>query len=514
MPAQDSTSSRRSFLASTVALASVSVGSGALARPASAAIVSAASASIVAEQHDLMRVRIEIDVKGNVKVPDVALSSMKTRQTFPVKSQATLDYEERVLRPINADLKSEIVASERYYHTATSENVVNKTATTQELRPSMRQALVRRESFPETIYSADSFFTHGELSLLKSPVSSVSVNRFLPGASVIEGDRYEIQSDALCSVLNLTSVENGTIQSNVVEVSKDAVRFKLEGELEATVNGVSTRLRLVGKMTFDRKTNTCTWLALAIHETRDISRAEPGFDISATIRMIRRPMSAPVALLGEPAKIDFDSPVPTERMYVELQSRQIHVGAMMDRRWRMIKDAPGSAVMRMIDNDSSIAQCNLRSLVKLPEGKQWTLEAFESDVRTTLGDQLGQLIEGDQRVSAQGLRVLRIVADGETQGVPIRWIMMHLSDDQGRRVQATFTMSGDKVELFAANDAQFADSLRFLDPADLHDGSPSEPEPDSVVGQPKSHLEIASRNSEREGIQSNESQSTSSSDLR
>ncbi|MCO8120505.1 hypothetical protein NHH03_02055 [Stieleria sp. TO1_6] len=484
MPAQKFCTDRRSFLAAAVAAASA----GMVSAP------SLSAADVVPVADGLMRVRIEIDVKGNVKVSDNALASRKAQQTFPVTSKAVLDYEERSLRPGNADIKSETVAAERYYHTASSTGVLNKSEIAQSLRPDMRHALVRRESLPETIYSPDNFFTHSELSLLRSPVSSVSVNRLLPGAPVTAGDRYEIASDVLCSVLNLSSVDSGKVDSHVVEVTDDAVRFKLEGDLEGSVDGVGTRLRLIGKMTFDRRINTCTWLALGVHETREIGKAEPGFDVSATIRMVRQPLASPVAMPAKPHAVAFGNPIPPEHLYVELQSRQHRVGTMMDRRWRMIQETPAAAVMRMIENDQSIAQCNLRPLVTLPEGKQWTLEAFEADVRQTLGDQLGQLIEGDQGVSAQGLRVLRIVADGETQGIPIRWIMMHFSDDAGRRVQATFTMSGDKVETFAGNDAQFGDSLRFLEREDL----PAEPSPQSepLAGQVESSLQIANRPSD------------------
>ena len=39
---------------------------------------------------------------------------------------------------------------------------------------------------------------------------------------------------------------------------------------------------------------------------------------------------------------------------------------------------------------------------------------------------------------------------------------MHFSNEEGRRVQATFTMSADRAEQFGADDLQLADSLRFL----------------------------------------------------
>lgn len=513
MPANQPHPDRRAFLTGSLAAATFTALNPLGDATLRAAVVSGKAAKIEPVSQDLTRVRIEIDVKGNVKVPDDALTSREARKTFPVTSKAVLDYEERALRPEGADPASEVVVAERYYHDASSKSVLNKTASEQTLRPELRHTIVRRELLPETIYSQENFFTHGELSLLKSPVSSVTANLFLPGESVIEGDRYEIDRDALCSVLNLTSVDSGKVESTVIEVSEQAVRFKIEGDIEASVDGVSTRQRMIGKMTYDRKFKTCTWLAMAIHETRDISRSEPGFDLTATIRMVLRPMNGPVALPPEPARVDFEDRIPRDRMYVELQSRQLGVGTMMDRRWRMINDAPGSAVMRLIDSDVSIAQCNLRPLVALPEGKTWTLERFEADVRQTLGEKLTRLVQRDQRVSAQGLQVLRVVADGETQGVPIRWIMMHVSDEAGRRVQATFTMSGDQVEAFAGNDAQFADSLRFLDDADVHDGksdeenSLAELKTESAAGSATPSLEVAGRpDGEEEAISSSDLQ--------
>lgn len=427
------------------------------------AAIGRSAITLQAKQQPLVRVRMEMDVKGNVKVSKNPLASRQVSQTFPIESNAVLDYEERPLMPPGADRASEIVAAERYYHQASSSSVLNKSDSRRELRPEMRQVVVRRERLPESIYSLDNYFTHDELSLLKCPVSSLSVDRLLPAKAVLQGDRYEIPSDTLCSVLNLSSVDRGQVECRVTEVGDDAVRFQLEGDVEASVDGVDTRLRLLGKMTFDRDEGICTWLALAVHETRAISRAEPGFDISATIKMVRRPMRTPVALPPQPAPVDLMAEIPRDRMYVELQSRNVKIGSMMDRRWRMIEDRPGAAVMRMIEHDLSIAQCNVRPLVRLPEEKTLTLAAFESDVRATLGEKLRQLIEGDERTSAQGLSVLRVVADGETQGVPIRWIMMHFSDADGRRIQATFTMSVDQIESFAGSDAQFADSLRFLE---------------------------------------------------
>ena len=148
-------------------------------------------------------------------------------------------------------------------------------------------------------------------------------------------------------------------------------------------------------------------------------------------------------------------------MYVDVQSKELGVGALMGRNWRMMNDVPGAAMMRMIQNDRSIAQCDFRPLVALESGKEWTLEALQADVHQTLGEQLSDIIEADQSVSETGLKVLRVTAVGSVQGVPIRWVVLHFSDDTGRRILGTFTMEGANFTSFAGSDVQLASSLRF-----------------------------------------------------
>ncbi|MEM0926345.1 MAG: hypothetical protein AAGJ83_09945, partial [Planctomycetota bacterium] len=309
-----------------------------------------------------------------------------------------------------------------------------------------------------------------ELGLLRTPVSSIAIDQWLPSGTVMVGDEFELDSAAVCSVLNLTTVDGGIVNGEVVSISGDEVRFQIKGDVEASIDGVSTRLRLIGKLTYDRNVRGCSWLALGLHETRESSLGEPGFDVAATIRMLRRPLESPIRLPAEAPAVEWDDAVSPDLLFVEMRSRARGVGTMVDRRWKMIQDGPGTTILRIIDHGMSVAQCNLRSLPAFPGGKQLTLEGFEADVRQTLGKGLTQLISGDQAVSAQGLRVLRIVADGKSQGVPLRWIIMHFSDDEGKRLQATFTMSADQIESFAGSDLQFADSLRFLKSMDRPNG--------------------------------------------
>ncbi len=449
---------RRSFLALAAATMTSSVCAG------DGVAASGESINIVADPgHDLMRVRIEMDVQGNVNVPSDPLVSRKSKVTLPIKSQAVLDYEERYHRSPSSVSDHLITGVERYYHEAHTTNQLNRTKSKIELRDSVRQTQVRRDTLPEVVYCVEDYFTNDELRLLRVPVASSAIDQWLPTASIHKGYKYQPGSEAIRSVLNLTSVQSSDVIVEVADIDSTHVKFHLRGKVEGSAEGVPTTLKTIGKLTFDREQGVCSWLAIAVHETRDVGKAEPGFDVAATIKMVRQPLPRVVGLPAKKADMALQDDIPRDRMYVDLQSKYVGVSAVMDRRWRMMADMNGHAMMRMIDNDRSIAQCNLRPLAKLKAGEQWTLEAFQKDVERTLGNDLSELIEADQRVSSAGLRVLRITAHGQVQGVPIQWIILHFSDDTGRRVLATFTMSGSSIEAFAGNDIQLADSLSFLD---------------------------------------------------
>lgn len=446
----ESIASRRQFLCQSAGLV-VAASGASIARAEDEQTV-----VVAAGDNRLFRVRMEMEVEGNVNVPRNPLVSRKRAVQLPVKSDALFDYEERLG-------KASVETIERFYHTAESTSRVNRNDSTLSLRPSVQNTLVSRETLPEVVYSQEDYFHRDELDLLRVPASSAAVDQLLPTEPVKVGSTYQPNREALAAVLNLSSVDASDIEVSVVSIDQDEVRFQFKGKADGSVEGVPTLVRVVGKLTFNRMSNSCTWLAMSLHETREISLAEPGFDVAAKIRMIRQPMEKPVAL-GQKRRSVSQSPSP-ERLYIDLQSEQLGIGMLMDRKWRMMRDVPGTAMMRMIDRDRSVAQCDFRPLVALESGKQWTMESFQRDVRQTLGEQLTELVEAEEQSDGNGMNVLRLTANGAVQGVPIHWIILHFTDAAGRRMLATFTMESSRRAAFGGADAQLASSLRFTEPA-------------------------------------------------
>lgn len=164
---------RRAFLWSAALLTAIGPSA---AEPPCAVATDASTAAAPVElrpnpQRNLMRVRMEMDVKGNVNVPENPLVSRKSELTLPLKSTAVFDYEERYLRPADANERSEVPVVERFYHEASNASELNRQEATFQLRDSVRHVHVRRSRLPETIYAIDDYFTGDELSLLRVPVS-------------------------------------------------------------------------------------------------------------------------------------------------------------------------------------------------------------------------------------------------------------------------------------------------------------------------------------------------------
>src|SRR5690606_7252180 len=157
----------------------------------------------------------------------------------------------------------------------------------------------------------------------------------------------------LAKLLSLAAVQSSTVHGEVVEINDKTARIHFNGKVEGSVAGVPTTIDLVAKLVFDRELACCTWLALAIREAREIGKSEPGFDIAGTIRMIRKPMDAPVRLPVMPAS-DMDT-IPADRLYSELASAAVGYAVLMDRRWKIMTDVPGASMMRMIQDDTGIA---------------------------------------------------------------------------------------------------------------------------------------------------------------
>lgn len=405
--------------------------------------------------HDLFRVRIEMDLQGNVNLARNELVSKKQARQLPLDFSSVTDYEERLYR----DNAQTATRSRRYYYEALSEGETAGTPQRIDLRDSARHVAAHLGQGACVRYATSAYLTHEELNLLHLPMNSMAVSRWLPADAIAQGESYALDRDALADVLDLDAVQDSDVQGTLVGLDADAAKLQLKGKVQGSVAGVPTEIDLAGKITFDLHSRTCTWVALALREQREIGKAEPGFEIAATIKMVRKPLDKATHVSDRPLPAE----PPVEKLLVNLYSTPGRYGVLMDRHWQMIRQSKSLSRMRMVRDDRDIAQCDVRHLPSLEPGVQITLEGLQADIRQSLGKQFSEFLRADEEVNSSGLRIVRLHALGAVQGVPVQWVFAHCSDDTGRRILATFTLAADKIEAFGGADEQFVQSLRFID---------------------------------------------------
>ena len=406
------------------------------------------------------RSRIVLQLSGSLKVADPNPSSKKPPREAEVKAESIVDFDERVV----FDRESAPLAAARQYHEASVKTWVAGNASSHLLRPECRDGRVVRNDGVWQQYCPSRTLQPREVDLLRLPINTVVIDQLLPEAPVKSDNSWSPSERTVAELFHLEAVHSSTLSAHVSKVENGVATIECQGDVEGTVNNVPTKLNITGNLhaALGSQCALITWVGMSINETRDISQAEPGFTLTARVKLIRK--EEPEACLdvedGELRALAGDDD--EGRWLLEVASVAGRYKFLADRRWKTIVDTGEEAILRLVENNNVVAQCNITRLPKLAAGQQLTLSGMQDDIKRSLEKNLESILEASERKNSAQLRVLRIVAVGRSSDVPVRWVYSHVSDDSGRRVSLVFTMSGEAAETFALADEQMTGSFELL----------------------------------------------------
>lgn len=470
--------SRREVLGIGIALA------GCLGTPWSASNALAQSGPAVASKRKGLLVRpsdvvaldtrskIVLELEGELQLKEPDPSKPEQVRRAEVRGKSTLDYFEKI-----AFEDSKLSAAARNYVEAKAENWISGSASTQELRSECRETRMLQHDGTWQQYCVSEPLDLRETELLHSPVNSAALELLLPIDPAKPSSTWDIEADAAKELFNLDAVHESTVTAKIEKVESGVATIQIEGKLRATAGSVSTTLEIKGSYNAKIASQCAmvTWLGLVIKETRDISQAEPGFQITARIRMIRAETGNEFAISADELR-QLAAQADEGQWLVRMQSMVGRYTMLGDRRWRTYLDTGEEAILRLIENNDVIAQCNITRLPKLDAGSQLTLEGMQQDIKTSLGEGFQEFLESKESVTSNKLRLLRSVVSGMAEDVPVQWVYTHLSDDDGRRYAMIFTMGGNVTDKFAAADEQMTSSFQLLAVAKDSDAPTPAPE--------------------------------------
>ncbi len=399
-----------------------------------------------------LRVKTAVEVAGSLKAKSQADD---TATGIPVKVDAEMIYDE--LGVANAGL-----VSLRHYWKAEAALDVNKSEQQRALRTDRNLILLSAGSASsDRITSPRGALLRSELELLDVPATVFPPERLLPTKPVSKDETWSHNDEVLAELLRLQSVTSNEVTSAVTEVTDAVAKIKLSGKLQGKVDGVSTKIQLVGNYHFDRRNKIVSWIAIAIKEDREVGFAAPGFQVTTRVRSVRQALAQSKALPKSILTGITISPSDGDRL-LDFVSDDNVFRMMLDRRWHALSGLDTSTRFRMVEGGDLLATCKIDQLTRSVPGKQITLDGFSRDVQQALGKNCQQVVSAGQTVNPNGIRVMRVEAAGSVGATPIRWIYYHLSDDTGQRLSYIFTLEASQLDRFAGMDEVMTASVEFL----------------------------------------------------
>jgi hypothetical protein len=410
--------------------------------------------SAVNKPGDLQRVTIRLEAKGELKLNSDGKKVTRT----PLEVDGKLAYDERLL---SSDPVARNWRSVRHYDVAEAAIHIGNGALNPRLNEDRRIVVAQMSGAKSVLYSPLGAITREELELIDVQGNSAVLSSLLPSKRTNIGESWTHTENTVGLLLGLEAVSQADLKSTLRSVDGTIALIEMSGSVSGAIGGVATDIEVQAKYNFDLTNKRITWLAMAIKENRSIGHAEPGLEITARLRIAIEPL-ANSARLDEVAAASIPPASSGGATLLTFDSTAGGFQLLHDRRWHIMIDRRDVTVLRFVDQGDLVAQCNISRLPDLPAGKQLQLEELQADVKQTLGQNFGHLIEASQANTDDGLRVLRVVAAGVVADLPIQWVYYHISNDRGQRAACVFTLEAKLVERFAAADQTLASGFQFL----------------------------------------------------
>jgi hypothetical protein len=407
---------------------------------------------------DLFRTDLIVELKGD-------LSSKPTPDADPVSKPFKVSikqrYDERVLETTP---DGRILRSMRYYSSAEGDYRYGDL----EAEPTLAKfgpdwLLFDREGAQPLVCPRRLVFRQ-EMEMLDVPGNPGFVADLLPKEPVAKDATWPAENAALTKILVIDAVSESDVATRIDSVDGDNVSLVTEGQVAGAASGVATDVNLRARTVYSLNERRPMTFAMTWREVRSIAHAEPGFDVTATIRLATSRVDSSEALSDDriaalPKKYRL------EMGLLKYESPSKDFRFVQDRRWFVTAPDETGAVLKLIDRGELVAQCSLVRLPRLQEKEEYTLDEYKAEVQEKLGKSFGRFVDTREFETKKGVRVMKLHVDGLAEELEMRWIYYHLSDPTGRQVAMIFVYEPQFETTFGDADRWVVENFEFLNVA-------------------------------------------------
>lgn len=390
---------------------------------------------------------------------------------------ASVAADEQIRTPIGLDARFDFVqapadaagVTRRIYAKAAVTFDVDGAAATTTLAPDARDVAFSLRGQTPVPFLTGAFLSREETDLLETPFDPLLHDRLLPDGPVAAGSGWKVPADAVAGLLAIDTVETGGLEATLVGTADGVATVSLSGIVEGAVDGVPTHVVVEGSFRTrvaaddqgpSRPVGPLDELTVTIQERRQASHVAPGFEVEVRIAASRRE-----AIVPSPTEPAYAAP---RRLgagrpgLVWHRDRDGVYDLVHDGDWRPVEEGAEGLVMRLVDRGALVCQCSITALPRIDVREPPTAEELAADVRRNLGGQAERIEAATEAERSDGVRIVRVVAEGAAEGLPFCWIHYVVTDASGHRVAATFMLEHSLRERFGTRDRDLIDGLTFL----------------------------------------------------
>jgi len=399
------------------------------------------------------RVQVALEVRGELRLN----ADGKQVVSLPLEVEGRLIYDERILAAADEPWDRQAVRS---YKEASAKIKAGKGVVNRALDSDRSLIMALANDAESLLFCPREPLRREDLDLIDVQGNSLLVDTLLPAKAVAMDESWRPDERCLARLFGWDLVTQSDVTARLGSVTERVALIEFSGRMDGSSGGVAAEIELNGKANYHLDQRLMTWYAVSLREKRAIGHAEPGFEVTARLRMAMQPSATPPEL----ADSELQFPRQNAQASADLltyQSDHADFRLIHDRRWRSMIDRHDLSVFRLVDRGDLIAQCNISELPEFEPGRHLSLDEFRADVQQKLEQQFGQIVEASQTEGENGQRILRIVVSGMASEIPIQWVYYHISDDQGRRAALAFTFESKLVERFAEADRTLVETFQF-----------------------------------------------------
>lgn len=413
--------------------------------------------------------QVQVSTTGQVRTS----TAVNKTQELDLSASGIFEFRSRRLPPAGRD--AEAVRSLREFTSARLQTTVSGHKTELKLQPNV--GLIVSNGHREGIenYSTSTNLNRDTLDLIDLPGDPLAIIALLPLEAVEVGDSWTPNDWVAQMLTGIEAVESHDLTCQVSDGNSISLKVDFSGQVKGQQLGANTKIEVSGAYIFDLRTNHISRAQTEYKIQSDVGVVHPGLEVTVTSQLTRKPAEE-TGRLTDSAVASVPLEPRAEQLKLVFEAPPWGVRVLHGRDWHLFQSVlTGSgrvAILRHVQLGSLVCQCNIAPIAKAASGQHTSLDQFEQDIKTSLGERFQKFGNREKIPTDDGRLIFRVEAEGAakigndkaTTEIPMVWIYYLAADTQGHQASFLFSIEQALMEQLGTGDRDLVSTVQFFPP--------------------------------------------------